>query len=110
MDDPMGESEFSGWRSEESSSEMEIETTEEMAVDKTEEENISGLTDDHQKVLVVVKNNDTEDGADIATDFGHLESKFRIPIQDIPHMLLPKNVNNDIKKYIKWAKTNFKKF
>ena len=44
MDDSIGESEFSGWRSSEEmelSEEMVIETTEEMAEDKTEEENIS---------------------------------------------------------------------
>ena len=51
-----------------------------MAVDNTEEENISGLSDDHQKVLAVVKNNDTEDGSDIASDFGRLESKFCLQI------------------------------
>ena len=43
-----------------------------MAVDNTEEENISGLSDDHQKVLAVVKNNDTEDGSDIASKMQHL--------------------------------------
>ena len=93
MDDSMGESEFAGWRSSEemeSNEEMEIETTEEMAVDKMEEENISGLSADHKKVLAVVKNNDTEDGADIASDFSHLESKFRLLTEDISHMLLPK--------------------
>ena len=36
---------------------------------------IPGATADQQKVLAVVKNNDTEEGADISTDFAHLGSK-----------------------------------
>ena len=37
---------------------------------------IPGATADQQKVLAVVKNNDTEEGADISTDFAHLGSKY----------------------------------
>ena len=37
---------------------------------------IPGLTADQQKVLAVVKNNVTEEGANISTDFEHLGSKF----------------------------------
>jgi len=33
---------------------------------------IPGATSDQQKVLAVVKNNDTEEGADISSDFAHL--------------------------------------
>ena len=36
---------------------------------------IPGATADQQKVLAVVKNNDTEEGADISTDFAHLGSE-----------------------------------
>ena len=45
---------------------------------------IPGATQDQNKVLAVVKNNDTEEGADIASDFDHLGSKFIILIIDIP--------------------------
>ena len=38
---------------------------------------IPGATADQQKVLAVVKNNDTEEGADISTDFAHLGSEYR---------------------------------
>ena len=37
---------------------------------------IPGATADQQKVLAVVKNNDTEEGADISTDFAHLGSEY----------------------------------
>ena len=36
---------------------------------------IPGATADQQKVLAVVKNNDTEEGANISTDFAHLGSE-----------------------------------
>ena len=45
-------------------------------MDNFSDASIPGATADQQKVLAVVKNNDTEEGADISTDFGHLGSKF----------------------------------
>ena len=76
MDDPMDLDEFTGWRSVESTDEsmdsMEYEDEEMDAEDFM----VSGLTADQQKVLAVVKNNDTEEGADITSDFAHLGSKF----------------------------------
>ena len=38
---------------------------------------IPGATADQQKVLAVVKNNDTEEGANISSDFAHLGSEYR---------------------------------
>ena len=68
--------EFSGWRTIESSDEslesMQYEDQEMNAEDCM----VSSLTADQQKVLAVVKNNDTEEGADIASDFAHLGSEF----------------------------------
>ena len=46
---------------------------------------IPGASADQQKVLAVVKNNDTEEGADIASDFAHLGSKFLTRIQNNSH-------------------------
>ena len=64
---------------------------------------IPGLTADQQKVLAVVKNNVTEEGANISTDFEHLGSKFIFIFHST-------NIqNNCIYEYIQWAKTNFKK-
>ena len=71
---------------------------------------IPGATADQQKVLAVVKNNDTEEGADFASDFAHLGSKFLFRIQNNSHALLFDNENNGIYNYIQWEKTNFKKF
>ena len=71
---------------------------------------IPGATADQQKVLAVVKNNDTEEGADIASDFAHLGSKFLFRIQNNSNALLFDNENNGIYNYFQWAKTNFKKF
>ena len=55
---------------------------------------IPGATADQQKVLAVVKNNDTEEGADIASDFAHLGSKFLFRIQNTSHSFLFENKNN----------------
>ena len=71
---------------------------------------IPGATADQQKVLAVVKNNETEEGADISSDFAHLGSKFLFRIQNNSHALLFDNENNCIYNYIQWARTNFKKF
>ena len=80
-------------------------------MDETIEDiDMEGLNADQQKVLAVVKNNDTEEGADLASDFAHLGSKFLFRIQSISHALLFDNENNGIYHYIQWAKTNFKKF
>ena len=49
---------------------------------------IPGASADQQKVLAVVKNNDTEEGADIASDFAHLGSKFLARIQNNSHSFL----------------------
>jgi len=49
---------------------------------------IPGASADQQKVLAVVKNNDTEEGADIASDFAHLGSKFLARIQNNSHSYL----------------------
>ena len=64
---------------------------------------IPGATADQQKVLAVVKNNDTEEGADISTDFAHLGSEY---FYSILHVLL----SSVFTKYFQWARTNFKKF
>ena len=53
-----------------------------------------------KKVLAVVKNNDTEEGADITSDFAHLGSKFLLRIQNKSHALLFDNENNGIYNYI----------
>ena len=45
-------------------------------MDNFSDASIPGATADQQKVLAVVKNNDTEEGADISTDFAHLGSKY----------------------------------
>ena len=55
---------------------------------------IPGATADQQKVLAVVKNNDTEEGADIASDFAHLGSKFLFRIPNTSHSFLFENENN----------------
>ena len=47
-----------------------------MEVDPSPEIVIPGLTADQRTVLVVVINNDTEEGADISTDFAHLGCKY----------------------------------
>ena len=53
-------------------------------MDETIEDiDMEGLNADQQKVLAVVKNNDTEEGADLASDFAHLGSKFLFRIQNI---------------------------
>ena len=78
MDDPM--SDFSGWRSDGSSDDgMETDMGSQMEVEeeKTQGKYIPGLTSDQQKVFAVVENVDSEEGADIASDFAHLGSKFR---------------------------------
>ena len=81
MDDPMGDpmGDFEGWRSsDEIESDKENDMEVDMELEESEEQNFSGLTTDQQKVLAVVKNNETEEGADIAFDFAHLKSKFLI--------------------------------
>ena len=99
MDDPMGDfHDFSGWRScDEESSDDGMDTKMDTTEDKSEGKHIPGLTADQQKVLAVVENNDTEEGADIASDFAHLDSKFRFSIQDTTDTLLLEIVNNSIK-------------
>ena len=113
MDEQMEDHNMMGWRSpEESDDEMEIdEDSEEEEVDQVDEEKaFHGLDADKKKVLAVVKNNDTEEGADITSDFAHLGSKFLLRIQNKSHALLFDNENNGIYNYIQWAKTNLKKF
>ena len=106
MEDPN----MMGWRSpEESDDAMEVDQDDE--VDQVDEEEVVvGLDADQQKVLAVVKNNDTEEGADFASDFVYLGSKFLFRIQSISHALLFDNENNAIYNYIQWTKTNFEKF
>ena len=110
MDETMEDINMEGWRSPEKYDD-EMETEEEEEVDEGDEEKVVlGLDADQQKVLAVVKNNDTEEGADMASDFAHLGSKFLFRIQSISHALLFDNENNGFYNYIQWEKTNFKKF
>lgn len=65
---------------------MEVDSNEkETSLDKFEELNICGLTSDQQKVYEVIKKNDTEEGADIESDFSHLSSKSKCSIYDNSH-------------------------
>lgn len=45
-------------------------------MDNFSDASIPGATADQIKVLAVVKNNDTEEGANISSDFNHLGSEF----------------------------------
>ena len=80
MDEPMEDQpDMSGWRSPERSSDepMEIDEESEEEIDQGDDEKVVyGLDADQQNVLAVVKNNATEEGADIASDFAHLASTF----------------------------------
>ena len=81
MDDPM-DPDMSGWRSPETSDDDSMEIDDEIDEDSEEtnqghdEQVGDGFDPDKQKVLAVVKNNDSEEGAYIEFDFNHLGSKF----------------------------------
>ena len=106
MDYPMEEEPYSGWRSPMNSDDMDTTESEE-EMDQDDGETVSGLNNEQQKVLAVVKNNDTEEGADIASDFGHLHSKFQFSLKILTDRII---FHHFIYKYIQCPKTNYKIF
>ena len=100
---------FEGWRSPVSD---ENSGAEPMSVDSDTVKIITifAATEEQQSVFDVIQNSDTEEGADIASDFDHLGCKFLFRMQNNSHTLLFDNENNCIYNYIQWARTNFKKF